>query len=104
MSMTIAADKMLARGGAAPDVGHVAPADVMTPADRYEELFVAVQMGRVFDDSKAFVDCIPRVAPAEIMRRYRADRHLPGFDLKRFVKQHFAHEPALNRRYGRGDS
>lgn len=99
MSMTIAADKMLARGGAAPDVGHVAPADVMTPADRYEELFVAVQMGRVFDDSKAFVDCIPRAEPSEIVRRYRADRHLPGFDLKRFVKQHFAHEPAPADRY-----
>ncbi len=94
MSMTIAAEKMLARGGAAPDVGHVAPADIMTPADRYQELFVAVQTGRVFGDSKAFVDCVPLAEPGEIMRRYRTDRHLPGFDLKAFVNAHFAREPA----------
>ena len=94
MSMTIAADKMLARGGAAPDVGHVAPADIMTPADRYQDLFVAVQMGRVFDDSKTFVDCVPLIDPGAIVRRYHADRHLPGFDLKHFVNAHFAREAA----------
>jgi alpha,alpha-trehalase len=99
MSMTIAADKMLAAGGAAPDVVHVASADVLTPADRYQELFVAVQMGRIFDDSKSFVDCVPRVSPEEIMRRYRADHALPGFDLKAFVKAHFAHEPVPAEHY-----
>src|SRR6185312_2478094 len=99
MSMTIAADKMLAAGGAAPDVEHVAPADVLTPADRYQELFVAVQLGRVFDDSKSFPDCVPLVAPAEIMRRYRADRGRPGFDLNGFVKQHFVHEPVPAEHY-----
>ncbi|PMS15720.1 alpha,alpha-trehalase [Trinickia dabaoshanensis] len=92
MSMTIAADNMLATGGAAPDVAHVAPSDVLTPADRYQELFVAVQMGRVFDDSKSFPDCVPCVDPVEIMRRYRADHRLPGFDLKNFVTRHFARE------------
>jgi len=97
--MTIAADKMLAAGGAAPDVEHVAPADVLTPADRYQELFVAVQLGRVFDDSKSFPDCVPLVAPAEIMRRYRADRGRPGFDLNGFVKQHFVHEPVPAEHY-----
>ncbi|MGN6666178.1 MAG: alpha,alpha-trehalase TreF [Trinickia sp.] len=98
MSMTIAADKMLAAGGAAPDVGHVACADVLTPADRYQELFVAVQTARVFDDSKSFVDCVPLREPGEIMRRYRADHRLPGFDLKSFVRQHFVHErvPAVH--------
>ncbi|WP_242538865.1 alpha,alpha-trehalase TreF [Trinickia acidisoli] len=91
--MTITAEKMLAAGGAAPDVGHVASADVLTPTDRYQELFVAVQTGRVFEDSKSFVDCVPLVEPEEIMRRYRADHALPGFDLKGFVNAHFAHEP-----------
>lgn len=35
-------------------------ADFRTPADRYQELFVAVQRERVFADSKTFVDCAPR--------------------------------------------
>lgn len=94
MSMTIDADKMLATGGAAPDVAHVAPADVLTPADRYQELFAAVQLGRVFDDSKRFTDCVPLADPPEILRRYRADHALPGFDLKDFVTRHFALESA----------
>lgn len=97
--MTVAAEKMLAAGGAAPDVAHVACADVLTPADRYRELFVAVQTGRVFDDSKSFADCVPIVDPDEIVRRYRADCRLPGFDLRAFVKAHFAHEPAPAERY-----
>ncbi|MDG0024759.1 alpha,alpha-trehalase TreF [Trinickia sp. Y13] len=99
MSMTIAADKMLATGGAAPDVEHVARADVLTPADRYQELFVAVQMARVFDDSKSFTDCVPLADPAEIMRRYRADHGLPGFDLKGFVTRHFKRECAPAEHY-----
>jgi alpha,alpha-trehalase len=99
MMMTIAADKMLAAGGAAPDVEHVAPADVLTPADRYEELFVAVQLGRVFNDSKSFPDCVPLMEPAEILRRYRADHGRAGFDLSAFVTQHFEHEPVPAEHY-----
>jgi len=97
--MTTTTDQVLARGGSAPGVEHVASADVLTPADRYQELFVAVQTGRVFADSKSFVDCVPRVAPQEIMRRYRADHALPGFDLGRFVQQHFAHEAVPESHY-----
>ncbi|HEY1611780.1 MAG TPA: alpha,alpha-trehalase TreF [Paraburkholderia sp.] len=99
MSMTENSQKMLAQGGIAPGVEHVAPADVLTPADRYQELFVAVQEGRIFADSKSFVDCVPLVAPEEIMRRYRADHALPGFDLGTFVKQYFQHEPPPKERY-----
>ena len=38
--------RVLSRGGDAPGVEHVANADVLTPADRYQELFVAVQTAR----------------------------------------------------------
>jgi alpha,alpha-trehalase len=91
--MTETSEQVLSRGGHAPGVEHVAPADVLTPADRYQELFVAVQAGRVFADSKTFVDSVPRHAPADIMRSYRADHALPGFDLVRFVNENFQHEP-----------
>ncbi|WP_454733140.1 MULTISPECIES: alpha,alpha-trehalase TreF [Cupriavidus] len=65
-------------------------ADPLTPADRYQELFVAVQTGRVFDDSKTFTDAMPRQDPAAILAAYRARAGAAGFDLAAFVREHFA--------------
>lgn len=70
-------------------LAQVAAADTLTPADRYQELFVAVQMQRVFDDGKTFVDAVPRGRPLAILEQYRTDVRLPGFDLSAFVEQHF---------------
>ena len=63
--------------------------DTLTPADRYAELFIAVQSSRVFGDSKTFVDCAPRGEPAAILAAYRAHSGAPGFDLAAFVSAHF---------------
>jgi len=68
----------------------VAKADTLTPADRYQELFVAVQMGGVFTDSKTFVDCAPRQDPEQILEDYREQCDNDGFDLGDFVHRHFA--------------
>lgn len=76
------------RGPQAP-AGSVPPCDRLTPADRYQELFVAVQRDGVFDDSKSFVDCAPLHDPGLILARYRTARHEPGFDLAAFVHAHF---------------
>ncbi len=76
-------DKRHEQAGRAP-----AP-DTLTPADRYQELFVAVQQGRVFKDSKTFVDCAPRGEPVDILAAYRAECTAAGFDLARFVDAHF---------------
>ncbi|MFE8646843.1 alpha,alpha-trehalase TreF [Sphingomonas sp. NCPPB 2930] len=77
-----------------------APAhDTLSPADRYEELFLAVQTARIFPDSKVFVDCAPRHAPADILRDYRAQQAQPGFDLRAFVDAHFAVQPATDSHY-----
>ncbi|MCY0389364.1 alpha,alpha-trehalase TreF [Robbsia sp. Bb-Pol-6] len=97
--MTHTSDEALSKGGKAPGVEHVAPADVLTPADRYQELFVAVQGGRVFGDSKTFVDCIPLRDPAEILERYRAGKDQADFDLKTFVADHFVHEQVVHSHY-----
>ncbi|MBW3549478.1 MAG: alpha,alpha-trehalase TreF [Proteobacteria bacterium] len=80
----------------AAKVASVAPADTLTPADRYQELFVAVQTQRVFADSKTFVDCAPRGDPEHILDAYRAQKSAPEFDLGRFVHAHFTaeHPPA----------
>ncbi|RZT36375.1 alpha,alpha-trehalase TreF [Cupriavidus agavae] len=69
-----------------------AAADVLSPAERYEELFVAVQAGGLFADSKTFPDCVPLDAPEAILARYRAERHAPGFSLEDFVAAHFDRE------------
>lgn len=63
--------------------------DALSPADRYQELFVAVQSGGVFDDSKTFVDCVPLSDPAAILEAYRQAHHRPNFDLTGFVHAHF---------------
>jgi alpha,alpha-trehalase len=86
--------RVLAEGGQAPGVEHVAPADVLTPADRYQELFEAVQSRRIFPDSKTFVDCIPKIEPQDILARYRLRKGRPDFDLAAFVNAHFDREEA----------
>jgi len=65
------------------------PADTLTPADRYQELFVDVQTHKVFDDSKTFVDCAPLKSPEAILAAYREQRGLADFRLVDFVLQHF---------------
>ena len=97
--MTRTADRALSSGGMAPGVEHLPVADVLSPADRYQELFTAVQSGRVFADSKTFVDCVPNRDPAAILRLYRSERTQPGFDLARFVGRHFAPEPTPSSEY-----
>jgi len=62
---------------------------VPTPRETYGELFERVQRGRVFPDSKTFVDAVPRGTPGEILRRYEDERDQPGFDLAAFVHTHF---------------
>jgi alpha,alpha-trehalase len=83
----------------AAKVAAVAPADTLTPADRYQELFVAVQCGRVFADSKTFVDCAPLHDPEDILEAYRAEKTKDGFDLADFVHAHFRPEHPPKSRY-----
>ncbi len=69
-----------------------APADTLSPAQRYQELFEAVQTQRVFADSKTFVDCAPLADPDDILEDYRAHCEDEGFDLAAFVHAHFRPE------------
>jgi len=68
---------------------HILPADTLTPADRYQELFVEVQMKSIFEDSKTFVDCAPRSHPEQILEAYRSSCGNADFDLKTFVMENF---------------
>jgi alpha,alpha-trehalase len=75
-----------------PPDGHDEPLDdaLRTPHRLYGALFVDVQMQRVLDDGKTFVDAVPkRLAPADLRRLYDAQRRQAGFSLARFVHEHF---------------
>jgi len=78
----------------AASVAGVAQADTLTPADRYEELFIEVQTRRVFADSKTFVDCAPKRDPKLILEVYCQEKCEPQFDLAAFVHSHF--DPPLS--------
>ncbi|TAE31098.1 MAG: alpha,alpha-trehalase TreA [Cytophagales bacterium] len=53
------------------------------------QLFIDVQLGRVFSDSKTFVDCTPKQAPEQILALYEAQKNAPGFDMSAFVHEQF---------------
>lgn len=53
------------------------------------ELYTDVQSQEIFPDSKFFVDCTPRFAVAEILKKYKAEKTTNNFNLKSFVETHF---------------
>ena len=72
-----------------PETQTTAQASYYRPAQDLDELFKAVQLGRIFPDSKTFVDSRPKSNPAEILERYNTAKSQPGFNLKRFVEENF---------------
>ncbi|WP_448501166.1 alpha,alpha-trehalase TreF [Sphingomonas sp.] len=67
----------------------VATASVATPADRYGDLFVAVQERRIFADGKSFVDAVPKRAPEAILGDWRARGAMDDAALRAFVLANF---------------
>lgn len=55
----------------------------------FRTLFEAVQLNRIFPDSKTFVDCTPKFELNTIEEKYTRLKSLPGFDLKTFVVENF---------------
>lgn len=60
-----------------------------SPDQLFGNLFRDVQLGRIFADSKTFVDCVPKLAPAALVNLYEYEKDKPDFDLKAFVYQYF---------------
>lgn len=61
-----------------------------SPDQLYVELFEAVQIQRIFPDSKTFCDAIPReLSPSEILGLYRQQHNASTFNLTSFVYEHF---------------
>ncbi|WNO53896.1 alpha,alpha-trehalase TreF [Stakelama saccharophila] len=79
-------------------------AQVLTPEDRFGDLFRAVQMRRIFRDGKTFVDAIPRRDSAAIVADYEARDDWSDAELRRFVLANFEvpEESAPAQPLGRG--
>ena len=60
-----------------------------TPDEIYAELFHAVQVSGIFEDSKTFVDCTPKLDPEAILRTYHSLKDREDFSLAEFVSDHF---------------
>ena len=69
-----------------------------SPQRLYGPLFEAVQLERVFPDSKTFVDMIPRQSPAGIMADYRAEHPAGRKALADFVARHFTAAEEVDQR------
>lgn len=71
------------------DYADMAGPIVATPADIYGPLFRAVQLRRVFADSKSFADAVPRRDPGQILAAYRKTQPRDAAALRRFVLANF---------------
>lgn len=60
-----------------------------TPSELYPGLFERVQLERVYEDGKTFVDAVPRMSPEDVVRDYQRVQHGADFDLRAFVNAHF---------------
>jgi len=72
--------------GAQPALGD---AQLRTPQQLFQELFVAVQSSQIFPDGKSFVDAVPKSAPNLILDEFRAQRPASPQALASFVAEHF---------------
>ncbi len=65
------------------------------PAKRLGEFFIAVQQSDLFEDSKTFVDCLPKTSDSLIVAQYLATKDQADFDLKAFFERYYELPPAV---------
>jgi alpha,alpha-trehalase len=60
-----------------------------TPLAELKDLFIAVQMARLFPDSKTFADATPKFSPEEILARFHGAKPNSNAALREFVAANF---------------
>jgi alpha,alpha-trehalase len=62
-----------------------------TPDKIYDDLFVDIQMAKIYPDGKTFVDLVPKRSPQAIMTDYKKIKKIPpaDFSLKKFAEENF---------------
>lgn len=66
------------------------PVEPASPFALYGELYRAVELARIFPDSKTFADMTPKAPPRHFVAEFVAAREQPGFDLRKFVADRFS--------------
>ncbi|WP_447641559.1 MULTISPECIES: alpha,alpha-trehalase TreA [Chitinophagaceae] len=67
---------------------------IIYPEKDYKDLFVDVQMKRVFPDNKTFADAVALSSVDSINYWYYNDKSTQGFQLADFTRKHFTTRPA----------
>ncbi len=60
-----------------------------TPDKVYQSLFYAIQTSKVLEDSKTFVDSVPKYSPGHILKSYLSQFQENDFCLKTFINENF---------------
>jgi alpha,alpha-trehalase len=71
-------------------IDSVIPKRHLSIDEQMQELFHDVQFQRLHADAKMFADAIPLKNRRKILAAYELSRQRPGFDLKKFIAQHFS--------------
>jgi alpha,alpha-trehalase len=61
----------------------------LPPDQVFQELFTDQHRSGIWPDGKTISDMTPLSPPEVILEKYRAEKDLPGFDLKAFTEAHF---------------
>ncbi len=80
---------LLACGQEEPSVEFIENKQMLSPEERWGELFIAVQTAGVFPDGKTFVDCEPKYPTDQILSSYYTVKGEPEFHLRAFVLENF---------------
>jgi alpha,alpha-trehalase len=65
---------------------------MQTPDELFGELFIDVQLKKIFPDNKTFVDCTPKRKAEAILKDYlkiRSENNLSNTEIKKFVEDNF---------------
>ena len=65
------------------------PKVILSPDERYGELFDSVMVKKLFEDSKIFLDKVPTMSTDSLMALYKEEHKKQGFNWQSFVNQVF---------------
>ncbi|MEL6972320.1 MAG: alpha,alpha-trehalase TreF [Bacteroidota bacterium] len=80
---------ILACGQEQPAIEFIENKKMLSPEERWGELFTAVQTAGVFPDGKTFVDCEPKYPTDQILSSYSVLKDEAEFHLRAFVLENF---------------
>ncbi|MEM6380301.1 MAG: alpha,alpha-trehalase TreF [Bacteroidota bacterium] len=73
----------------APKVSFEENKNMLSPRERYGDLFIEAQMAAIFPDGKTFVDCRPKYPTDQILGAYKLAKEEGDFDIAAFVGEYF---------------